>query len=439
MKKIISIALIIVFAVALVLASGCAKKDSAESDSGIEPVYDSSSESAVDSDTGTYMEKSEEAPSEAAAAEDSSWAESETTESISGDDERAKDTDTSSYPEAGQLTAGSWNDNVYFDYFLELLNDNEWYSYMEEWGYEDFTRVGVHVISSDYMPIQNAVVEIADIQQNILYSAKTDNRGIAYVFPYLFDKNIEEDFILTASYNGEAVTQQLHEIDKDQMIEITMESAAERSSEVDILFMIDTTGSMSDELSYIQAELTYIIEAVQNANENSLDIRVSTNFYRDAEDEYVCRTFAFTDDINKAIRQINDQSANGGGDYPEAVEKALYEGISNHEWNDKARARILFLILDAPPHLNSEVLEAIEKQTIEAAKQGIKIIPVASSGVDKNTEFLLRFLEVSTNGTYVFLTDDSGIGNEHIEPTIGSYDVEYLNELLIRLINEEIE
>ena len=62
------------------------------------------------------MEKSEEAPSEAAAAEDSSWAESETTESISGDDERAKDTDTSSYPEAGQLTAGSWNDNVYFDY-----------------------------------------------------------------------------------------------------------------------------------------------------------------------------------------------------------------------------------------------------------------------------------------------------------------------------------
>ena len=177
--------------------------------------------------------------------------------------------------------------------------------------------------------------------------------------------------------------------------------------------MIDTTGSMSDELSYIQAELTYIIEAVQNANENSLDIRVSTNFYRDAEDEYVCRTFAFTDDINKAIRQINDQSANGGGDYPEAVEKALYEGISNHEWNDKARARILFLILDAPPHLNSEVLEAIEKQTIEAAKQGIKIIPVASSGVDKNTEFLLRFLEVSTNGTYVFLTDDSGIGNSY--------------------------
>ena len=71
---------------------------------------------------------------------------------------------------------------------------------MEEWGYEDFTRVGVHVISSDYMPIQNAVVEIADIQQNILYSAKTDNRGIAYVFPYLFDKNIEEDFILTASF-----------------------------------------------------------------------------------------------------------------------------------------------------------------------------------------------------------------------------------------------
>ncbi|MBN2880336.1 MAG: VWA domain-containing protein [Clostridia bacterium] len=439
MKKVLFTALIIMIAAAMAFSSGCAKKDSAETSSGLEPVYDSTGESAVDSDSGMYSEKSEEAPAEAAALEDSAWAESERTESIESDDESSKGSDTVSSPQAGQLTAGSWNDNEYFDYFLELLNDNEWYSYMETWGYEDFTRVGVHVISSDYMPVQNAVVEISDEQQDVVFAAKTDNRGIAYVFPYLFDSDIEHDFTLTVSYQGKVVTQQLNDIDKDQMIDIVLEATAERSNEVDIMFMIDTTGSMSDELTYIQSELTYIIEEVQDANENNLDIRVSTNFYRDTEDEYVCRTFEFTDNINKAIRQINDQYADGGGDYPEAVEKALYEGISNHEWNDKARARIMFLILDAPPHLNSEVLQIVAEQTIEAAKLGIKIIPVASSGVDKSSEFFLRFLDVSTNGTYVFLTNDSGIGNEHIEPTIGQYDVEYLNELLIRLINEEIE
>ena len=51
------------------------------------------------------------------------------------------------------------------------------------------------------------------------------------------------------------------------------------------------------------------------------------------------------------------------------------------------------------------------------------------------TEFLLRFLNIVTGGTYVFITNDSGIGGSHIEPTIGAYDVEYLNDLMVRVIN----
>ncbi|MGB1699426.1 MAG: hypothetical protein ACPHRO_05700, partial [Nannocystaceae bacterium] len=61
------------------------------------------------------------------------------------------------------------------------------------------------------------------------------------------------------------------------------------------------------------------------------------------------------------------------------------------------------------------------------------------SGVDKSTEFLMRMADVATGGTYIFLTDDSGIGNSHIEPTIGEYQVEPLNELLIRVIKQSLE
>ena len=75
---------------------------------------------------------------------------------------------------------------------------------------------------------------------------------------------------------------------------------------------------------------------------------------------------------------------------------------------------------------------------VQAAAQGIRIIPVAASGVDKGTEFLLRFIDISTGGTYSFLTDDSGIGNSHIEPTVGSYQVELLNDLLGRLVLDAI-
>ena len=64
----------------------------------------------------------------------------------------------------------------------------------------------------------------------------------------------------------------------------------------------------------------------------------------------------------------------------------------------------------------------------------IKIIPVTASGIDKETEFLMRFFSVSTNGTYVFITNDSGIGNDHIEASVGEYEVENLNDLLVNML-----
>ncbi len=74
-------------------------------------------------------------------------------------------------------------------------------------------------------------------------------------------------------------------------------------------------------------------------------------------------------------------------------------------------------------------LNAIIKK---AAEKGIKIIPVSASGVNKDTEFLFRFFAVATNGTYVFITNNSGIGGDHIEATVGDYEVELLNDLMVR-------
>ena len=48
----------------------------------------------------------------------------------------------------------------------------------------------------------------------------------------------------------------------------------------------------------------------------------------------------------------------------------------------------------------------------------------------------MRFLAMSTNGTYVFITDHSGIGNAHLTPTIGNYKVEFLNDLMVRLMQK---
>jgi hypothetical protein len=78
----------------------------------------------------------------------------------------------------------------------------------------------------------------------------------------------------------------------------------------------------------------------------------------------------------------------------------------------------------------------VSKSIISAAEKGIRIIPVASSGIDKWTEFLLRTEALMTGGTYTYITNDSGIGGGHIDATVPEKVVEYLNAMLIRLINE---
>ena len=112
---------------------------------------------------------------------------------------------------------------------------------------------------------------------------------------------------------------------------------------------------------------------------------------------------------------------------------------SRHDVAVRLGGGLAFLLLDAPPHHNQEVMESIRKSIETYAANGIKLIPIAASGIDKNTEFLLRLMAIFTDGTYVFITNHSGIGNDHIEPTIGQYQVELLNELIVRLIGEYTE
>ena len=72
------------------------------------------------------------------------------------------------------------------------------------------------------------------------------------------------------------------------------------------------------------------------------------------------------------------------------------------------------------------------------AAKGIRFISVVSSGADDDVEVLMRSFAVMTGGTYLFLTDDSGIGGTHQEPTDTQYDVEPLNDCMVRVIRDYV-
>ncbi len=193
---------------------------------------------------------------------------------------------------------------------------------------------------------------------------------------------------------------------------------------------------MSDEINYLKQDLADVFNRIKTANP-AVAIRLSSVFYRDKGDDYLVKPSDFTSDLSVTQSFLSTQGAGGGGDIPEAVDAALGATL-DLKWDDEADAKIAFLLLDAPPHEDAATVKMIQQYAQAYAKKGIKIVPISASGIDKSTEYLMRFLALATNGTYTYLTDDSGVGEGHIDATVSDVSIEFLNNLLVRIINQNL-
>lgn len=340
---------------------------------------------------------------------------------------------------SGLLTAGEWNDNKNFGFIQNLLANGQNYNYSDffkKWGLSPFTRLVVKCTAAG-APAEGAHVSVTCATNSAIYEGVTDHDGICYVYYSVIDRDASPTHV-AVSYGGDTQVADItpSELTGEQNVEIAFENRDQKTKKLDLMFTIDTTGSMSDEIRYLQKELENVIIRVKNDCGN-IPVRLSVNFYRDHGDTYVVKPYEFTTDIDTALACLAREYADGGGDYEEAVELALESSICDHDW-DEDSIKLMFMVLDAPPHNTSSIRESLHESIMAASKKGIRIIPVASSGVDKDTEFLLRAFAMTTGGTYTFLTDDSGIGGSHLEPTVGDYEVEHLNDMLVRIIEEYI-
>ncbi len=206
-------------------------------------------------------------------------------------------------------------------------------------------------------------------------------------------------------------------------------------SAVDAAIVLDTTGSMGDELRYLTAEFAGISKAVADKFPGASQ-RWSLVLYRDAGDEYVVKSFDFTGDPRAFTATLGAQAAGGGGDIPESPEKGL-AALPQLGWRSGGDvAKVAFWVGDAPHH--QENAGAMKQAIVGAHQQGIHIYPVASSGVDDLLERTMRSAALVTGGRYLFLTDDSGVGNSHQEPKIPCYFVTKLQRSLVRVLASEL-
>ena len=345
--------------------------------------------------------------------------------------------------EAGVLTAAEWNDLHNWAFWTGVMNNQEWSRDFEMWKFDTSSRIAIRVKDSAGEPVVNLPVALYQ-NQSCLWKARTSVQGEANCWFGLFPKDIEPAENLTLKIGEEmqagAPVFSTGQEEEPVVWNEYVVSATAPQAKADIAFIVDATGSMGDEISFLKQDLLSILNTVQQS-QAGVEIRTGTVFYRDEGkyEEYLTRYSNFTTDFSSTMQFIGKQDAGGGGDLPEAVHTALEVTLQKLAWNPEARSRLAFLILDAPAHYSHQgVVESLHQSITTFAEQGIRIIPVLASTADKTTEFMCRYFAIITDGTYVFLTDDSGVGGSHLTPTVGQYTVEKLNDLLVRLINENL-
>ncbi|MEL1250042.1 vWA domain-containing protein [Aurantiacibacter gilvus] len=218
-----------------------------------------------------------------------------------------------------------------------------------------------------------------------------------------------------------------------QDVRITSRRSAQAVTKLDLNLVIDVTGSMSDELRFLQAELTSIIDQL-SARHRGLDIRIGFTFYRDQTDAFVTNTHGFDRARGRMLDVLNQYSAGGGGDYEEAMQEALIRA-AGQDWRPDA-VKTLLLVADAPPHDQDIALTWRAAEHLRAER--VHIVPVGASGVADKAEYIMRAMAAATQSRYTFLTDDSGIGNAHAEPDVDCYLVTRLDQLLRRVIDSQL-
>ena len=328
---------------------------------------------------------------------------------------------------AGQLTASATFDNEKYNFWKSLLTSNQEGNGIFQDENDNFAFKTANRLALTFPKGTYAKVSLLN-GENVEFAGLTDANGVCFVFA----KEAKDLYQVRIEYldkNGNLVSLD-DEISGDK--EYTLETLETKRELIEIMFVIDATGSMGDEMRYLQAEITDVVTKVKAANDN-VRILISVMVYRDKGDEYVTKYNDFTENVSEQISFLNKQVASGGGDFPEAVEVALTEATLK-QWTSGNSTKILVFVADAPAH-DSDVA-SWNSAILKLSEMGVRILTVASSGIDKHTEYFFRAQSLITNGVYVHLTNDSGIGGNHIDATTEEKEeVELLNDCLVRLIN----
>jgi hypothetical protein len=334
--------------------------------------------------------------------------------------------------QSGSLTAGTWDDNLNFDFYLRYLKNMEGQQLPGMPLIARASRMEVRATDGEGTPLPEARITISGANGKLFESsARADGR--LFFFPGPYGVTDGTPLMVTAAVGQATAT--VNATVGDATVNVAVPGAiATPPAALDLALVIDTTGSMGDELDYLKVEMRDIVSRVSSTYPGVAQ-RWALILYRDDGDEYVVRSFDFTNTLTTFQANLSAQSAGGGGDIPEAPDRALAK-LTSLSWSPGAVARMAFWVADAPHHQGREA--TMMQDILMSQALGVRIYPIAASGTEDLLEYTMRTAAEVTGGRYLFLTNDSGIGFSHKEPTIPCYFVTSLNRAMYRMIDMEL-
>jgi Mg-chelatase subunit ChlD len=139
-------------------------------------------------------------------------------------------------------------------------------------------------------------------------------------------------------------------------------------SRIDVVFVLDTTGSMGGLIQAAKEKIWSIATTMASA-QPAPEIRMGLVAYRDRGDAYVTRVVDLSSDLDSMYATLMDFQADGGGDGPESVNQALHDAVHKLSWSqDGGTYKAVFLVGDAPPHMDYQD-DVKYPVTLSAAKE----------------------------------------------------------------------
>ncbi|MCP4199794.1 MAG: VWA domain-containing protein [Proteobacteria bacterium] len=181
---------------------------------------------------------------------------------------------------------------------------------------------------------------------------------------------------------------------------------AAKTPEIEAVFVLDTTGSMSG-LIHAAKEKIWSIASSMSQTKPAPQIKLGLVAFRDRGDDYVTKRTPLTADLDAVYEQLMGFEANGGGDGPESVNQALHEAVTKMKWSKNPDVyRVIFLVGDSPPHMDYQNDVPYPASCNHAVRKGI-VVNTIQCGAQPRTTRLWNEIAHLAGGAY-FQVEQSG-------------------------------